>query len=188
MHAFVWMLSSIIIPLAFLVVAGIIVIYKLNFTTDITPEMRALPPRIFILVALLDAIGNLLTTIPSPHVAGPIQVLVAQVIIPVNVGLSLIFLKSRYGTPFLLPSSPPSLLFPSFLFHSIPYSPTPSSHPLPPLPYPPLPSHSLLLFTLPPVLFSLLFFPLFFSALFCLPSTMDGPCDDITRLHWLLMV
>jgi hypothetical protein len=66
--AFLWYFSNVITPIAFVVTTWPVVWYKMYFTDEITPEMRAFPHYKYAIMALLDTLYNMLGAFPTPHI------------------------------------------------------------------------------------------------------------------------
>eukprot|EP01129_Flabellula_baltica_P002059 TRINITY_DN11919_c0_g1_i1.p1 TRINITY_DN11919_c0_g1~~TRINITY_DN11919_c0_g1_i1.p1 ORF type:complete len:385 (-),score=64.50 TRINITY_DN11919_c0_g1_i1:13-1125(-) len=96
MANYAWYLGSLVLTMMFCVVSWPVVWYKMVFTDHITPEMRKTPLTVYIVLGALDAVGNILSTIPAPFLPGPLQVILTQIVIPANMLLSFVFLKMRY--------------------------------------------------------------------------------------------
>eukprot|EP00128_Syssomonas_multiformis_P005614 Colp12_sorted_trinity150504_noHs@32929 len=97
MKNYAWFLGSIALPAAFVIVSWPIVWYKMKFTDHITPEMRKTPMKYYLILGGFDAFQNILSAIPAPFIPGPLQVVVSQLAIPINMGMSFLFLSTRYG-------------------------------------------------------------------------------------------
>ncbi|EQC39262.1 hypothetical protein SDRG_03467 [Saprolegnia diclina VS20] len=93
---FLWYYSNIINPIAFLFFAWPVVWYKLRYTNDISPEMKAFPHYKFAIMAFLDMSANLLSTVPTPHIGGNLSNVLGQVNLPFTMILSHLFLKTSY--------------------------------------------------------------------------------------------
>ncbi|OQR98790.1 Drug/Metabolite Transporter (DMT) Superfamily [Achlya hypogyna] len=93
---FLWYFSNIICPLAFAVTSWPVVWYKLWFTNDITPEMKAFPSQCFAWMALLDTVCCLMAAFPTPHIGGNLANVLGQVNLPFNMVMSFVFLKTKY--------------------------------------------------------------------------------------------
>jgi uncharacterized membrane protein len=93
---YLWFLANLILPVAFLVISWPIVWYKMLFTKDITPEMKAFPQYKFLIMGLLDTLYNLLSTFPQPKLGGDLSNVMSQVVLPFNMIGSMIFLGTRY--------------------------------------------------------------------------------------------
>eukprot|EP00128_Syssomonas_multiformis_P005617 Colp12_sorted_trinity150504_noHs@10440 len=95
MKNYAWFLGSIALPAAFVIVSWPIVWYKMKFTDHITPEMRKTPMKYYLILGGFDAFQNILSAIPAPFIPGPLQVVVSQLAIPINMGMSFLFLSTR---------------------------------------------------------------------------------------------
>lgn len=93
---YLWFLANFILPIAFLVISWPIVWYKMLFTKQITPEMRAFPQYKFLIMGLLDTLYNLFSTFPQPKLGGDLSNVMSQVVLPFNMIGSMIFLGTRY--------------------------------------------------------------------------------------------
>ncbi|OQR92824.1 Drug/Metabolite Transporter (DMT) Superfamily, partial [Thraustotheca clavata] len=93
---FLWYYSNIINPCAFLFFAWPVVWYKLRYTKDITPEMKAFPHYKYAIMAFLDMSANLLSTVPTPHIGGNLCNVLSQVNLPFTMILSHLFLQTSY--------------------------------------------------------------------------------------------
>jgi hypothetical protein len=101
MEPYEWYLSQIIVTLAFCLVSWPVVWYRM-WSGSITAKMRTFPTRAFIWIGLLDAMGNLLGTIPAPYVPGPFISVFGKSVIPFTMVLSIFVLGVRYrATHFL---------------------------------------------------------------------------------------
>lgn len=61
---YVWYLGAVILPVAFLLLSWPVVWWKMAFTHDISPEMRAFPQYKYAIMGFLDTLFNLLSTWP----------------------------------------------------------------------------------------------------------------------------
>ncbi|EQC39246.1 hypothetical protein SDRG_03451 [Saprolegnia diclina VS20] len=93
---FLWYFSNIICPLAFALTCWPIVWYKLWFTKDVTPQMKAFPTSRFAYMALLDMVCGFLAAFPTPHIGGNLANVLGQVNLPFNMIMSYLFLKTKY--------------------------------------------------------------------------------------------
>lgn len=93
---FLWYLSNIILPLAFLISSWPVVWFKMALTNDITPEMRKFPHYKFAIMALFDAAYNFFSAFPTPHIGGNLANVLNQATLPFNMGFALIFLGTKY--------------------------------------------------------------------------------------------
>jgi hypothetical protein len=93
---YVFVLSAIILPSAFILVSIPVVCYKLYCTDDITPAMRAFPSWKFAVMGLLDALFNILSTLPVQHIGGSMANVLSQTVLPINMLLAYAFLGTRY--------------------------------------------------------------------------------------------
>ncbi|KAF0710935.1 hypothetical protein AaE_012311 [Aphanomyces astaci] len=93
---FLWYYSNIINPVAFLVITWPIVWYKLFFTKDITPEMKAFPHYKYAIMAFLDMTNSFMSALPTPHIGGNLANVLNQVTLPFNMLLSVIVLGTQY--------------------------------------------------------------------------------------------
>jgi hypothetical protein len=101
MEPYEWYLSQIIVTLAFCLVSWPVVWVRMC-SGSITAIMRTFPTRTFIWIGLLDALGNLLGTIPAPYVPGPFISVFGKSVIPFTMVLSIFVLGVRYrATHFL---------------------------------------------------------------------------------------
>ena len=89
---YIWYLSNVILPLAFLVISWPVVWYKMYYTEEITPKMRSFPLYKFAVMGALDTCFNLLSTFPQPHLGGAITNVMNQVVLPFNMVGSILFL------------------------------------------------------------------------------------------------
>mmetsp|Transcript_96406 Transcript_96406/g.274806 ORF Transcript_96406/g.274806 Transcript_96406/m.274806 type:complete len:438 (-) Transcript_96406:248-1561(-) len=69
------------------------------FTDEITPEMRALPQKRFIIMAFLDCLGTFLTAMGAVYTPGQYQTLLNQSLIPCTMIASAVFLRSKFYWP-----------------------------------------------------------------------------------------
>ena len=80
----------------FHIVIGAIIVYpRMLCTNDITPAMRKTPQRIFVFMALLDSFGTFFISMGSVYTPGQIQPLLNQALIPMTMGFSCVWLRSR---------------------------------------------------------------------------------------------
>ncbi|KAF0695387.1 Aste57867_13821 [Aphanomyces stellatus] len=93
---FLWYFSNIILPIAFVVTSWPVVWYKMLFTKDITPEMRAFPHYKYVLMGLFDTVYNLMSALPTPHIGGNFANILDQLNLPFNMVLSIFFLNTKY--------------------------------------------------------------------------------------------
>ncbi|TMW56559.1 hypothetical protein Poli38472_006569 [Pythium oligandrum] len=101
---FLWYFSNVILSLAFMVTSWPVVWYKMHFTDEITPEMRAFPHYKFAIMALLDTLYNMIGALPTPHIGGNLANVLNQLNLPFNMVLSYIFLSTRFKRGHLLGS------------------------------------------------------------------------------------
>ncbi|KAF0695388.1 Aste57867_13822 [Aphanomyces stellatus] len=99
---FLWYFSNIICPVAFAVTSWPVVWYKMLFTKDITPEMKAFPKHKFAIMAFLDSLFNLMAAFPTPHIGGNLANVLGQLLLPFNMALSFFFLKTKYKRTHIL--------------------------------------------------------------------------------------
>jgi len=90
-------LSSILLSLAFIIISWPVVFFKIYITKGITEEMLKFPTYKFIVMGIFDSLGNVISTIPAALVSGPVNVVMAQSIVLVNIVASFFFLRLRYG-------------------------------------------------------------------------------------------
>lgn len=114
-NEYLWYLSNIILPVAFLFTSWPVVWAKMLFTStllyqsfdvhdieqrcsidDITPEMRAFPHYKFAIMALFDTLFNIMSAFPTPHIGGNLANVLNQATLPFNIILSMIFLGTNY--------------------------------------------------------------------------------------------
>lgn len=95
-NEYLWYLSNIILPVAFLFTSWPVVWAKMSFTNDITPEMRAFPHYKFAIMALFDTLFNVMSAFPTPHIGGNLANVLNQATLPFNIILSMIFLGTNY--------------------------------------------------------------------------------------------
>lgn len=88
--------STVILPVAFLVISWPVVWYKLYRTNDITPEMRSFPLYKFAIMGLFDTLFNLFSTFPIYHLGSDLSNILSQSVLPINMLGSMIFLRTRY--------------------------------------------------------------------------------------------
>ncbi|KAF0710936.1 hypothetical protein AaE_012312 [Aphanomyces astaci] len=93
---YLWYFANIINPVAFQFFCWPVVWYKLYFTKDITPEMKAVPHYKFMVMSFLDMSSNLLGTVPIPHIGGNLSNVLGQVSLPFTMILSRWFLQTQY--------------------------------------------------------------------------------------------
>jgi len=93
---YVWYLSTVVLPIAFLVISWPVVWYKMRFTDHITPEMKAFPKYKFAIMGLFDTLFNLLSTFPISHLGSDLSNVLSQSVLPINMVGSMIFLRTRY--------------------------------------------------------------------------------------------
>ena len=97
MHNYTIFLSSILLATAFNCIFWPIVWFRMFVTKQITPKMRTFPIYHWVVMGIFDCIANTVTTLVSSYVNGPMNVICSQTIILSNVGLSFLFLGSRYN-------------------------------------------------------------------------------------------
>ncbi len=61
-----------------------------------TPEMRTFPQYKFAIMGLFDTLFNIFSTFPTPHLGGDTMNAIQQVVLPMNMVLAYLFLKTRY--------------------------------------------------------------------------------------------
>ena len=81
----------------YIVVGGIMVYPRMCCTNDITPEMKKIPHKIFVIMALLDSFGTFFISMGAVYTPGQIQPLIQQALIPLTMVFSCIWLKERYN-------------------------------------------------------------------------------------------
>jgi hypothetical protein len=101
MEPYEWYLSQIMITLAFCVISWPVVWYRM-WSGTVTPEMRSFPLMAFLWIGFLDAVGNLLGTIPAPYVPGPFISVFGKSVIPLTMILSMVVLGVRYRATHVL--------------------------------------------------------------------------------------
>jgi hypothetical protein len=94
--AYSWFFGSIVLAVIFNIISWPIVFYKLLFTNDITAAMRRASRWQIVLLGSLDAASGVLGTVAAARVSGPVQVVIAQVVIPCNMLLAWVLLGTRY--------------------------------------------------------------------------------------------
>ncbi|KAF0695374.1 Aste57867_13808 [Aphanomyces stellatus] len=99
---FLWYFANIINPIAFLMISWPVVLYKIYYTQDITPEMKAFPHYKFAIMAFLDMANSFLATLPTPHIGGNLANVLNQVTLPFNMVLSVLVLGTRYRRAHLM--------------------------------------------------------------------------------------
>ena len=90
-------LASVLLSLSFTLISWPVVFVKIFITKSISKEQLQFPIYKFIVMGVLDSASNVLVTIPAALVSGPVNVVVAQSIVLVNVVASFFFLRLRYG-------------------------------------------------------------------------------------------
>ncbi|KAF0695376.1 Aste57867_13810 [Aphanomyces stellatus] len=93
---YLWYLANIISPVAFLFICWPVVWYKLSFTDDITPAMKAVPHYKYVIMSFLDMASSLLSTVPIPHIGGNLSNVLGQLGLPFTMILSRVLLQTRY--------------------------------------------------------------------------------------------
>ncbi|OQS06892.1 Drug/Metabolite Transporter (DMT) Superfamily [Thraustotheca clavata] len=93
---FLWYFANIICPIAFVLTSWPVVWYKMWFTGEITPEMKAFPTSRFAVMALLDTLCTLMAAFPVPHIGGNLANVLGQVNLPFNMIMSACFLQTKY--------------------------------------------------------------------------------------------
>eukprot|EP00941_MAST-03F_sp_MAST-3F-sp1_P000511 g511.t1 len=93
---YVFVLSAIILPLAFILVSIPVVLYKWFYTKDITMEMKQFSQKNFAVMGALDCLFNILSTLPVQHIGGSLANVLSQTVLPINMLLAFIFLSTRY--------------------------------------------------------------------------------------------
>jgi len=76
-------------------VNGVVLLVKLFFTKDITPEMKAFPVHKYAVMGLLDSLQGLLIVVGGAFVPGIMQNLLLQGVVVVTMGFSLLLLKPK---------------------------------------------------------------------------------------------
>lgn len=93
---YVLFFSSVILPIAFISITIPIVVYKWMYTNDITKEMRKFPQWKFACLGLLDSLFNIFSTFPIQHLGGSMTNILSQTVLPSNMLLSALILKTKY--------------------------------------------------------------------------------------------
>jgi len=93
---YIFYFSSVILPVAFLMITAPVVVYKVFFTNHITPDMRRFPQWKFAILGLLDAVFNILSTFPVQHLGGSMANILSQTVLPFNMFLSFAVLGTRF--------------------------------------------------------------------------------------------
>ena len=89
-------LSTIMLPVAFLVIFWPVVFYKLWFTNDITKEMKAFPYYKFAVMGLFDTAFSLFSTFPIQHLGGDLSNVLSQSVLPINMMFAAYFLGTKF--------------------------------------------------------------------------------------------
>ena len=76
-------------------VNGFVLIMKLLFTNDITPEMKAFPKKKFLVMGFLDSLAGLLIVVGGRHVPGIMQNLLLQGTVVITMLFSLLLLRPK---------------------------------------------------------------------------------------------
>lgn len=92
-----YILADILLSIGFMMVAWPVVWFKMFVTKSITKEQRSFPGYKFILMGVFDSLSVLISTIPASYVSGPINVVMSQSVVLVNMVASFFFLHLRYS-------------------------------------------------------------------------------------------
>eukprot|EP00741_Cyanophora_paradoxa_P006829 tig00001042_g6604.t1 len=90
-----WFLSSILLTLSFALLCWPVVWFKI-WRGSITPEMRTFPKSKFAVAGALDAIANLISTVPASFLSGPVNVVVSQAVVPATLLAGIAFQRTRF--------------------------------------------------------------------------------------------
>jgi drug/metabolite transporter (DMT)-like permease len=71
--------------------------YKMAFTPDVTPAMRAASQRPYVIMGLLDSLGTFLTAMGAVYTPGVFQTLLNQTLVPFTLLTSALALAIRYS-------------------------------------------------------------------------------------------
>ncbi|KAG2394201.1 hypothetical protein C9374_003965 [Naegleria lovaniensis] len=96
MRNYEYMLADVFLSLGFCFVSWPVTWFKM-FRGTITKEMRAFPSYKFIVMGIMDSLNVLISTIPSALVSGPVNVLMSQSVVFINMVASFVFLHFRYN-------------------------------------------------------------------------------------------
>ena len=86
--------ASQLVPFTYIPVNGAVLLFKMKFTNDITPEMRQFPKRKFLVMGTLDSLAGLIITVGGRHVPGIMQNLLLQGVVVVTMVCSLLLLRN----------------------------------------------------------------------------------------------
>ena len=81
----------------YIVVGGFMVYPRMCLTKDITPDMRKVPHKIYLIMAALDSFGTFFISMGAVYTPGQIQPLLNQALIPLTMVFSCFMLRSRYN-------------------------------------------------------------------------------------------
>ncbi|KAL9658109.1 hypothetical protein ABK040_013022 [Willaertia magna] len=96
MKNYEYMLADVFLSLGFCFISWPVTWFKMA-RGSIDKKQRAFPSYKFIAMGVLDSLGNIISTIPSAFVSGPVNVLMGQSVVLVNMIASFIFLHFRYN-------------------------------------------------------------------------------------------
>jgi hypothetical protein len=97
MEGYEWFLSQVAMTVAFCLISWPVTWYKMYVSKSITPEIRnGVSMRVYMMIGMLDAMANMLGTIPLPYIPGPVVSVLGKIGIPLLMGGSVLFLKTRY--------------------------------------------------------------------------------------------
>lgn len=82
----------------YIIYGGAILYPRMCFTDAVTPTMRALPKRRFVIMGLLDALGTFFTAMGAAFTPGSMQPLLNQTLIPWIILISRLYLRKVYST------------------------------------------------------------------------------------------
>lgn len=94
---YAWFFGSIVLSVIYVVLSWPIV-WGRRLWNGPPKEARAgsISHSVYFAIGVLDALGNVIGTIGSARVSGPLQVVLAQLIIPTNMIMSFFMLRTRY--------------------------------------------------------------------------------------------
>ena len=97
MDGYEWFLSQVAITLAFCLISWPVTWYQMYISKTITPEIReGTSLRVYAMIAMLDAMANMMGTLPLPYIPGPVVSVLGKISIPMLMGGSMFYLNTRY--------------------------------------------------------------------------------------------
>lgn len=81
----------------YIIYGGLLLYPRMLFTDSITPAMKALPKRRFIIMGFLDCCGTFLAAMGAVYTPGSVQTLLNQTLIPTTMIVSACFLRTHFS-------------------------------------------------------------------------------------------